>query len=222
MALANMADNAAEVFVYAGEGAVVPNDVVRVRIDPSVLAIPSRAFEDKYKLQVVQLHDGLREIGRVAFDNCRALQEVQSSNGVERIGHSAFHRCQFTKFRSPPLVTRIPGDMLMYCERLFSLEVSQIIIEVKGFAFSNCHSLRNVALTSNIVVAHNAFINCQDLIHIFGTQHAIVDALRNRFDGLPVHSKIYYISYYCSQMTAVEILKSINIDENGVLDCPVS
>lgn len=35
-----MADNAAEVFVYTGEGAVVPNDVVRVRIDPSVLVIP--------------------------------------------------------------------------------------------------------------------------------------------------------------------------------------
>jgi hypothetical protein len=60
-----MAEYSAEVFVYTGvgEGAVVPNDVVRVRIDPSVLAIPHQAFYQRRQLQEVELHDGLREIG---------------------------------------------------------------------------------------------------------------------------------------------------------------
>ena len=42
---------AADVFVYTGvgEGAVVPDDVVRVQIDPSVLAIPARTFVGRRK-----------------------------------------------------------------------------------------------------------------------------------------------------------------------------
>jgi hypothetical protein len=104
-----MADNATEVFVYNGEGAVVPRDVVWVRIDQSVLAIPQSAFIQRYQLQEIELHDGLREIGPQAFMNCRALKEVQSSDRVEVIGHSAFFDCFFTKFRSPPLVTITPS-----------------------------------------------------------------------------------------------------------------
>ena len=52
---------AANVFIYTGvgEGAVVLKDAVRVRIDPSFLVIPYRAFECKYKLQEVEFNDGL-------------------------------------------------------------------------------------------------------------------------------------------------------------------
>jgi hypothetical protein len=62
-------DNATEVFVYTGigEGDVVPHDIVRVRIDQTVLAIPIKAFMSKYKLQEVEFHEGLREIGTQAF-----------------------------------------------------------------------------------------------------------------------------------------------------------
>ena len=121
-------ENAAVLFVYTGvgEGAVVPKDVVRVRIDPSVLAIPANAFARRYKLKEVKLHDGLleigprafeyctalndivipsglREIGYAAFNLCTALKQVHVSDGVESIGQFAFNRCRFTKFRSPPL-----------------------------------------------------------------------------------------------------------------------
>jgi hypothetical protein len=91
-----MADNnAAEVFVYTdtgvGEGAVVPEDVVRVRIDPSVLAIREKAFFRRHELQEVELHDGLRDIGSHAFEFCRALNELRRSDGVEKIGQFAFY-----------------------------------------------------------------------------------------------------------------------------------
>jgi hypothetical protein len=46
----------AEVFVYTGEvGAVVPQDVVRVRIDPSVTSIPDNAFDQRKCLTEVEL-----------------------------------------------------------------------------------------------------------------------------------------------------------------------
>ena len=76
-----MADDndATDVFVYMGEGVVVPRDVVRVRIDPSVLVIPEHAFFQRYKLETVEFHDGLLEIGQQAFQFCMALSEARLS-----------------------------------------------------------------------------------------------------------------------------------------------
>jgi hypothetical protein len=64
------------------------------------------------------------------------------------------------------------------------------------------------------VVDENAFIHCLDLRHIFGREEAIVNALRIRFDGLPVHSKMYYISYYPVDL---EEFRNIIMSENGDL-----
>jgi hypothetical protein len=139
-----MASEAAEVFVYTrvGEGAVVPKDVVRVRIDPTVLVIPIDAFSNCKALKEIVLHDGLREIGHGAFDSCSALNDIhlydgvesigmsaffcctalkglQLSDGVERIGQGAFFGCNFTKYRSPPLVTTISVGMFNGCKNIF-------------------------------------------------------------------------------------------------------
>ena len=140
----------------------------------------------------------------------KPLTVVQLSDGVERIGEYVFQDCRFTQFRSPPLVTTIPRGMLWECSSLFSLEVPINIIQVGSFACDNCCVLRNVDLASNTVVSQNAFSWCNDLLKIFGTVDAIVHALKSRFDGLLIHSKIYYISYH-KAMTSSEII----IGENG-------
>jgi hypothetical protein len=213
-----MADNTNDVFVYTGigEGAIVPRDVVRVRIDPSVLVIPEHAFFQRCKLETIELHDGIREIGEYAFSGCAALREVRLSDGVERIGCSAFSGCRkFTKFRSPPLVTTIPLCMLHYNQSLLSVEVPEVMIQIGRYACYNCQSLRNVALAFNTVVELHPFQYCTDLLRIFNTEEAIVNALRNRFDGLPFHSKMYYISYY---PVVLEEIRNIIMSENGDLD----
>ena len=122
-------DSATEIFVYTGIGEFFPYDVVRLRIDPSVLAIPVYAFIERRQLQKVELHEGIREIGRQAFDNCTALKEVQSSDGVERIGNSAFRGCNFAKFRCPPLVTTIPGGMLASCKTCFPWSYQKLLFK---------------------------------------------------------------------------------------------
>jgi hypothetical protein len=204
---------AAELFVYTGrgEGAIeIPKDVVRVRIDLSVLVIPD-AFALKRKLREVQLHDGIYKIDKYAFQGCTALNGLQLSDGVKSIGIQAFQFCiNITKFRSPPLVVTIPRSMLNNCTRIFSVEVPDYIILVDGDAFSCCHSLRNATLASNTVVGedatvlddgdgvngirieNHAFSECSDLLYIFDTVEAIMIALRNRFNGLTLHSRIYY------------------------------
>jgi len=218
-------DTDADVFVYTGigDGGVVPQDVVRVRIDPSVLVIPEGSktqdnnFGQKYKLETIEFHDELREISNWAFYECTALKEIQKSDGIFSIGYQAFSGCTFTKFRSPPLVTEIDG--LDNCQNLFSLELPENNMQVGGTSFYNCRSLRNVAFTPNTVVRPDAFSECYDLLHIFDTSEAIANALKIRFDGLPIHSKFYFQSYY-NRMTS-ETLRTAIIGENGELDSTV-
>jgi hypothetical protein len=61
LGLESLADTAADnvVFVY---GRLVPYDVVRARIDPSVIMIPQEAFAQRTRLEEVEFHDDLRVI----------------------------------------------------------------------------------------------------------------------------------------------------------------
>jgi hypothetical protein len=217
-----MTDNATEIFVYTGVGegaSCSKRDVVRVRIDPSVVVVPDIYFEfDKSHVEQVELHEGIREISDCAFRSFYALKALHLSDGVESIGDAAFKCCGFTKFRCPPLVTTITCAMFMQCQRLFSLELPEDIMQMERNACWGCYSLRNVALACNTVVGEwTVFSVCLDLEQIFGTEYAIANALKRRFDGLPIHCWIYYISYHHT-MTTEEFLNSIVIGENGELD----
>ena len=106
--------------------------------------------------------------------------------------------------------------MLGGCRSMFSLELSKQIIQVEQHAIGSCMSLRNISLASNTVVDNRAFRYCQDLLHIFDTQEAIVNALKIRFVKLPLHSKMYYISYH-NTLTDESICNTSLIGENGDL-----
>ena len=59
-----------ETFIYMGGDTVVPSDVVRVRVHPSVTTIPEKALDGRKKLEDVILCEGLQEIGSYAFSYC--------------------------------------------------------------------------------------------------------------------------------------------------------
>ncbi len=59
-------------FVYHGrEDEVVPEDVIRIRVHPSVKVIRRGAFQFRHQLTTVILNDGLEEICEGAFYMCR-------------------------------------------------------------------------------------------------------------------------------------------------------
>jgi hypothetical protein len=158
-------DRNPEVFVYMGEGgAVVPQDVVRVRVDPSVTSIHRQAFHGRKKLAEVELCEGLNEIGDGSFKWCyhsitkinipitlRRIKDyafsyslrcpIRLHDGIESIGGDAFAGCLFTNFRVPPLITAIPDAVMNECFSLFSLELPETVTEIRSNALSKCHSL---------------------------------------------------------------------------------
>jgi hypothetical protein len=211
-------------FVYTTGGVRVPDDVVRVLVDPSVMTIPADAFQGRTKLTEVELCEGLVEIGANSFEDCdhsitiinipASLRRIGDSafrcslrtpiilhNGIEGIGEYSFVGCIFTNFRVPPLITVIPCSMLNTCISMFSLELSDNIREIERYAFCYCYCLRNVAFPPDAVFGDDIFIGSlrnttSDLQELFGNSEArIIRELQHRFDGLPIHSLVYYQSY---------------------------
>jgi len=137
-----------EVFVYT-EGAVVPHDVVRVRVHPSVTIIPEDAFREQHKLEEAELCEGLLVIGVKAFYNCTSLKHINIPSTVRAIEDTAFHctslqsltlpegiesiddyalcASNFIQMRLPPSLTSIPVGLFSGGSSLFSIEISENI-----------------------------------------------------------------------------------------------
>jgi hypothetical protein len=216
-----MSSNAtnAEVFIYTGPwGDAVPQDVERVRVDPSVTTIPADAFYQQKQLTEVELCEGLVEIGGSAFTGCgysittiniptslRRIRDhafngslqcpIRLHDDIENIGDSAFRDCIFTNFRVPPLITVIPHDMLAGCRATFSVEMPSNVTEIGDYALFNCPCLRNVAFPSNAVIGNNILDGATDLLQLFGSDERMLRNLKLRFDGLLIHFAVYYESY---------------------------
>jgi hypothetical protein len=87
--------------------------------------------------------------------------------------------------------------MLQMCKSMFSVEIPHNVTEINGGAFAYCNSLRNVAFPPNADIGDNVFIIGigTDLYQLFGSISDIMRELSHRFDGLPIHSIVYYQSF---------------------------
>jgi hypothetical protein len=187
------------------------------------MLIPATAFCGRKKLTEVELCEGLVEIGEHAFGYCYhsitkiniptslrricgyaftySLQcPIRLHDGIESIGKGAFCGCSFTNFRVPSLITVISQNMFNHCKSIFSLEIPKKVTEIGKCALVNCYCLRNVAFPPNAVFGEFIFINegvspILDLQLLFGSDAEIIRVLQHRFDGLPIHSIVYYQSY---------------------------
>jgi len=198
--------------------------------------IGDSAFHDCLALKHFTIPSTVKRIGEHAFYNT-SLISLHLPDGVESVGGLAFLQCKFPNFRIPPLVTTISQGIFYRCQCLFSLELPESTRQIKDDAFSRCRSLRNAAIPPNagtgrglfahcadlqqlfgseaqIAVPPNAlledvFEDCSDLQQLFGSEGEIIDALRHRFDGLPIHKILYYQSYH--PVTLDQLNKATNM-----------
>ena len=234
--MAEDSSNNTEVFVYT-EGAVVPEEVVRVRVHPSVTVIPEEAFCQQERLEEVELCEGLLEVGKKAFAMCKLLRSIRIPSTVTVISDNAFSSCRLgsvdlgeceglvkigdyafastrrlTQLRIPPLITTIPMSMVSCSRTFFSSELPTSVMQLQARAFFACHFLRNIALPLDAgitISTEGTFRLCTDLLQLFDTDHQIINALQHRFDSLPIHKMIYYQSY--NNVTSDELNNATDI-----------
>ena len=223
--MSNNNNNNEEVFVYMGVGSVVPNDIVSACVHPSVTIIPSEAFRpynDSYvmsglgTLKHITIPSTVTMIGHRAFYDA-PLVSINLPDSVWRIDEYAFFAGKFSKVRIPPLVTNITG-VFSWCDRLFSVEIPEGITNIGVNTFTMC-PLRNVALPHGAEVfiptsqsewgQDKPFQTCSELKQLFDSQDVLVNALKCRFDNLPIHKMLYYQSY--QPVTQDQLIAAVEI-----------
>jgi len=76
-----------------GEDSEVPRDVVSARIHPSVKVIPNGAFRDRKHLKMVDISEGVIEIGQYAF-SYTMMDEIRIASTVKHIRRMAFNNAK--------------------------------------------------------------------------------------------------------------------------------
>lgn len=104
----------------------------------------------------------------------------------------------------PPMIVTTPNGMFGACVGLISIEISESVGTIKSLSFRSCHSLRNVAFPPNAEISvegaeiwesSSSFGQCRDLQQFYNSDQQLINALKHRFDDLPIHKMIYYQSY---------------------------
>ena len=135
--------------------------------------------------------------------------EVELCEGLERIDGYSFKECKSLKrFKIPSTVNRVGEAAFFGCDQLISVEVCGGVMKFGDNSFQNCSSLRNIALSPESQVSLGRFgLRCHDLMKLFGSHNLrysvrqyACNALKSRFDGLPIHRLCYYQSYCPSQV----------------------
>ena len=197
--------------------------LIEVSISEGLRELGEDAFSRCKSLVSINLPSSLEVIGAMAFENCEGLIEMNITDTVETIGRKAFINCNLQNFRVPPLVTEADLSIVGGNECLVSLELSENVTSLanNGDTRTSLNSLRNIALPSSCKMvgcleeedAEDLWGRCKDLRVTFPNEEdteTITDALRNRFDELPIHKICYYQSYLPIETVMQGLKREIN------------
>ena len=122
---------------------------------------------------------------------------MELCDGLETIEVDALSRCASLRHISiPSTVFFIDGGAFGCCSQLNTIELCDVDIDI-SWAFHNCPSLRNVAISSNNQSKLNVD-GCHDLVRALGIcQGSIQQALHDQCVDLPTHHACYYQSHMC-------------------------
>ena len=180
--------------------------LMEVAFSEGLRIIGHSVFSGCKSLVSFNLPSSLKRIEDRAFEQCEGLNEVHLPDTLETIQKEAFHECNLQNFRVPPLVTKVPMSIVGENKCLVSLELSENVTTLKADE-DRYMSLRNIALPSECKMvdcergeedAEDIWEGCKDLEIAFPNEDGdtISDALRHRFDDLPIHKICYYQSYH--------------------------
>ena len=171
----------------------------QIKIPSTITIINMGSFEECEKLAKVELSEGLVEIGNSAFCGCNWLKSINIPSTVKTIDSLAFAHVPLTSLQLPAGMSTVSGQVC-HCKGMFSIELPESIEKISADSFNSCGLLRNLALPSNVEIGIDVFKDCEDLKK-FGSEQTIINALKHRFDNLPVHKMLYYQSYGRGRVT---------------------
>lgn len=162
-------------------------DLKVVEIPDGVNEIGIFAFTDCVNLEKVKLSDDIKEIGMGAFYDCQNLKDIKLPEKLEIIRNDAFSNCKaLTDVKLPNGVKIIEKGTFAECTSLENLQLSNNTTEIEEIAFNDCISLKSVYLPDSIkTIGSAAFYNCSSLAKV-NMPEGIESVGGNVFDGTEV------------------------------------
>lgn len=192
-------------FVYTG-GRVAQHlrrTITRARIDASVEEIHAGAFMNCTKLRHLEMHEGVRKIGKRAFLRCHSLvgvqllgvriiemeafklcddlKDVEFGDELETIGKLAFYQCGSLRRLTLLAVSTIELCAFASCDQLRVITLPREgLVTIQGRAFAECPSLRQIAIPlKEDMLAGTVFDDCDGLAKVVpvGGVHKTISSL---------------------------------------------
>ena len=167
-AAAAVDNNDVEVFVYMGGDMVVPSNVVRARVHPSITVITPTAFQYRDTLEEIELCEGLLEIGVSAFSGCVGLKKINIPPTVTKICEMAFYNCQrLEEINLSEGLLDLEERSFWNCRALTRISIPSTVSNILEKTFERCVKVEEVRLLEGLLeVGEESFINCKSLKHI--------------------------------------------------------
>jgi hypothetical protein len=194
-------------------------ELVEVKVQEGLVTIGDYAFYNCFLLKDINIPLSVKVIGRSAFAWCGRLPPPKLPSGLESIGEKAFSNCSFPSFRVPILISELRNGVFSACVEMVSLEMPEKVELIEDYAFFDCPRLRNMAVPSSVTsTGRDLFKDCKDLEKLYPNHDELLQVLKHRFDGLPIHKLCYYQSYYPTA-TTLENLENLLESLGNAQEC---
>lgn len=148
-----------------------------------VKAIGDGAFEFHYYLTVLELPEGLEQIGKRAFAHCETLQYVSFPDSLKTIGAEAFNSGYRVRALSPTNVESISEKAFSFSRITGELTLPEGLTSIGAGAFESSYSISELHLPSTLQnVGSRAFADCA-LTYMALDLHAPINLALDTFVG---------------------------------------
>lgn len=120
--------------------------------------IKKAAYKGRPNLDVVEIAQGVKEIGDEAFYSS-SLSKIILPEGLERVGRDSFRNTELKSVKIPASVKVISVGAFWGCEELEEVEFAGAIEEIENIAFASCPKLKKVVVPAGTLVGDDAFMN---------------------------------------------------------------
>ena len=154
----------------------------KISIPSTVTKIDDLAFNGCITMTSVELHEGLKKIGKSAFKNCRALTQISLPTTVTSISNAPFRGCESLKsikvapknkyYKSEPnkregtdhvLFNKNKSIIIAYpaSSREVQYDIPDSVTVVSDWAFCECKKLNRITIPDSVhEIGEGAFCNC--------------------------------------------------------------
>ena len=155
-------------FVYMGQGSVVPRDVTRVHLHPSVRVIVTKAFKGCTRLVEVELYERLKKVVDGTFTLSETRAVTSNAQGVfVYMGQGSVAPRYVTCVCVHHSITVISARAFEGCTRLVVMELCKGLKEIGYQAFHRCKSLKQMTIPTSVRrIGSSAFVGCFELVEL--------------------------------------------------------